>query len=153
MRSLPFVLLTLASLWVLYLGVRTRPTTPAPAPQHVHAGQAPARTTAAAPAQPAVRFDNNAPGYAVYRSRGCQTCHGADGLGSRMGPSLATVRDDYDRARLTAYLHDPASVLDEDPRLQRLQAKYPRVSMPSYPDLQGEELEALLGFVLEPELR
>lgn len=153
MRSLPFVLLGLVSLWILYLGVRPAPPRPVPATQHVHTEPAASSaTTSAAERAPAVRFDNNAPGYAVYRSRGCQTCHGADALGSRMGPSLAEVRLHYDRETLAAYLHDPSATLDTDERLQRLQSGFPRVSMPASPDLTGTELDDLLGFLLEPAL-
>lgn len=153
MRSLPFVLLTLASLWILYRGLRPEPV-PAPPAPHVHPPAAPASRTVASD-EPAtqVRFDNNAPGYRVYRERGCGTCHGADGLGDRMGPSLADVRLHYDTTRLGMYLREPSRLLAEDERLQQLQARYPRVEMPSYPDLGEEDLEALAGFLLEPGLR
>ena len=154
MRSLPFVLLTLASLWILYLGLRPEPAPPPPA-QHVHTPAArPSRTAASGePASAEVRFDNNARGYRVYRERGCQTCHGTDGLGNRMGPSLADVRLHYDPTRLGLYLREPSSLLAEDERLQQLQSRYPQVVMPSYPDLDDAELEALAGFLLEPEVR
>jgi cytochrome c2 len=110
MRSVPFFLLALASLWVLYLGVRSEPPVNLPSTTHVHTPPAPAQSTSGS-ATSTVHFDNNAPGYAVYRARGCQTCHGMDALGSRMGPSLAEARLHYDRETLTAYLHDPSGVL------------------------------------------
>lgn len=153
MRSIFFLLFLLASFWVLYLGLRERPAILASA-EHVHT-PAPAATqsTQAAGSTQSVRFDSASRGYAVFRARGCQTCHGTDATGSRMGPSLAEARLHFDRASLAQYLADPNTFIGENDRLLELQARYPRIEMPAYPDLSESDLEALLTFVLEPEVR
>jgi mono/diheme cytochrome c family protein len=156
MRSILFLLLAAASLWVIYLGVRERPARLVVPQDHVHTPAASRGDSGGEAASPAatVTFDTSSPGYAVYRERGCQTCHGADGLGSRMGPSLASARLHYDRASLTTYLQDPDAAIAGDERLLELQARFPRVQMPAVPaDLSEADLQALLGFVLEPVVR
>ena len=155
MRSIVFVLLALASLVVLYLGLRERPAQLAMPDDHIHT---PARTggtgqSGAAAQAVTVQFDDTSAGYEVYRSRGCATCHGADALGSRMGPSLADARLFYDRDSLTNYLKDPEKAIADDPRLLEMQSQYPRIQMPAADDLPREELDALLSFILEPTVR
>ena len=131
MRSIIFVLLSVVSLVVLYLGLRERPAELAMPTDHIHS-QAQGQTTGQAETAAAtVQFDNASPGYQVYRSRGCATCHGADALGSRMGPSLADARLHYDRASLTRYLKDPEKAIADDPRLLEMQSQYPRIQMPA----------------------
>jgi cytochrome c2 len=153
MRSIFFVLLLIASFWVLYLGLRERPA-PLAAPEHVHtAAPAATRNTQTAESAQSVRFDRASRGYAVFRARGCQTCHGTDATGSRMGPSLADARLQFDRKNLAQYLADPNAFIGENDRLLELQARYPRIEMPAYPDLSESDLEALMTFVLEPEVR
>jgi mono/diheme cytochrome c family protein len=155
MRSIIFVLLAIASLWVLYLGLRDRPAPITMPDDHNHS---PARTGTAtqsegAAATETVEFDNGSQGYQVYRSRGCATCHGADALGSRMGPSLAEARIHYDRKSMTEYLKDPEKAIANDGRLLAMQSQYPRIQMPAADDLPADELDALLTFVLEPTVR
>jgi mono/diheme cytochrome c family protein len=155
MRSIIFVLLALASLVVLYLGLRDRPAPITMPDDHIHG---PARNgtggqSGSAAATETVGFDNGSPGYEVYRSRGCATCHGADALGSRMGPSLAEARRYYDRDSLTEYLKDPEKAIANDGRLLEMQSQYPRIQMPAADDLPADELDALLTFVLEPTVQ
>lgn len=155
MRSILFVLLCVASLWVLFLGLRERPAELAMPDDHIHA---PARTPSTGEAGTAVaaetvQFDSSSPGYQVYRSRGCVTCHGADALGSRMGPSLADVRLYYDRASLASYLENPEKAIADDPRLLEMQSLYPRIQMPPTDDLPSGEMDELLSFLLEPVVR
>jgi len=153
MRSIFFVLLLLASFWVLYLGLRERPA-PLAAPEHVRSTQpAATRNTQTAESAQSVRFDRASRGYAVFRARGCQTCHGTDATGSRMGPSLADTRLHFDRTTLAEYLADPNTVIGENDRLLELQARYPRIEMPAYPDLSESDLAELVTFLLEPEVR
>ena len=155
MRSIVFVLLAIASLVVLFLGLREKPAEVTMPDDHVHS---PAQTRGtgqggATTANVTVQFDTSSEGYQVYRSRGCATCHGSDALGSRMGPSLADARLYYDRESLTTYLEDPEKAIADDPRLLEMQSQYPRIQMPAADDLPADELEALLTFVLEPSVR
>jgi cytochrome c2 len=155
MRSIIFVILAVASLWVLFLGLRERPREIGMPDDHIHA---PVRSQASGQAGSAattttVEFDNSSPGYEVYRSRGCATCHGADALGSRMGPSLADARIHYDRDSLTEYLKDPEKAIANDGRLLEMQSQYPRIQMPATDDLPKDDLAALLTFILEPTVR
>ena len=155
MRSIIFALLALASLVVLYLGLRERPLRIAMPNDHVHT-QARTQTggnTGAGTQAVNVRFDDTSAGFEVYRSRGCATCHGTDALGSRMGPSLADARLFYDRDSLTNYLKDPEKAIADDPRLLEMQSQYPRIQMPAADDLPKDELDALLTFILEPTVR
>ena len=155
MRSIIFALLAVASLVVLYIGLRERPAQLSMPNDHIHTpAQTQATGQSGAGAQAVtVQFDDGSAGYQVYRSRGCATCHGPDALGSRMGPSLADARLHYDRASLTTYLKDPEKAIADDPRLLEMQSQYPRIQMPAADDLPREELDALLTFVLEPTVR
>jgi cytochrome c2 len=153
MRSIFFLLLTVASFWVLFLGVREKPARMDP-PAHVHNPAAGGSgDNVRAEAATSVRFDRASKGYTVFKARACQTCHGPEATGSRMGPSLAEVRLHYDRASLAAYLADPNAFIENDERLLEMQSRYPRIEMPAYPDLSEGDLEALLTFLLEPEVR
>lgn len=155
MRSIVFVLLLIASFWVLFLGLRERPAPIVVPDDHIHtpAPTGAAAQTGSATETASVRLDDTLPGYAVYRANGCATCHGADALGSRMGPSLAEAHLNYDRDSLTRYLRDPEKAIADDPRLLQMQSRYPRIQMPPVKDLASTDMDALVTFILEPTAR
>jgi len=71
-----------------------------------------------------------APGQLTYE-RNCGTCHGGDGLGGEMGPSIA--------GRLTRLTDEQLSQLLLNGR--------PNLGMPGFPTLSGDEKTALITFL------
>lgn len=55
----------------------------------------------------------------------CQTCHGTNGAGAMMGPSIDALADHWDTDTLTAFLLDPPAHMAESQRLNELASRYP----------------------------
>lgn len=89
----------------------------------------------------------HAAGQQLFAAKGCTLCHGAEGLGSMMGPALKDLKTHWDRARLAAFLADPNSFLKDDARLAQQAAKYPQ-PMAALPNTGEAERLALADWLL-----
>jgi ubiquinol-cytochrome c reductase cytochrome b subunit len=78
------------------------PSPAAPAPAAVATAPAPA-----APAATAAGAAKPDAGHAIYASQGCAACHGANGGGTRIAPTLVGVSAKYTGAALLNVLHNP----------------------------------------------
>jgi hypothetical protein len=79
---------------------------------------------------------------------GCETCHGIDLQGTRMGPSLYNVSEYWGRDKLINYLRNPSSYADTE-RYQELQKQYPGMIMPAYNHIEVKELGKIADYLLE----
>ena len=78
---------------------------------------------------------------------GCINCHGNELNGTKMGPSLHAVKDNWSRDKLINYLRNPSSYMDSD-RFKDYQTKYPGVIMPSFNNIQVKELGKVAEYLL-----
>ncbi len=78
---------------------------------------------------------------------GCVNCHGSDLNGTKMGPSLHAVKDNWSRDKLINYLRNPSSYMDAD-RFKEFQKQYPGVNMPSFGNIQVKELGKVAEYLL-----
>ena len=84
---------------------------------------------------------------ALYVDMGCAKCHGPDRLGQRSGPPLIELAERWDEDGLVAYLQDPRSFVETNPRLSYLDEQYP-IAMPSYGTTPDEDLRRLAQLML-----
>lgn len=85
-------------------------------------------------------------GQALYFSKGCVACHGSNGEGSFMGPSLAGATTHWTRDELVRFLADPPAYTAQNQRLKRISLDF-RAPMKFVPANEAERL-ALADFVL-----
>jgi mono/diheme cytochrome c family protein len=78
------------------------PSPPAPVP----AAPAPTTASAAPAATPGAAAKPDA-GHALYASQGCAACHGANGVGTKIGPALVGVSAKFPGDALPNLLHHP----------------------------------------------
>ncbi|MFM7628373.1 MAG: PQQ-dependent sugar dehydrogenase [Algoriphagus sp.] len=75
----------------------------------------------------------------------CSSCHRFDQ--DAIGPNLSGLTRQVESSWIRAFIKNPGAVLaNKDPRALALLEKY-RTEMPSYPQLQEGELEALLSYL------
>jgi mono/diheme cytochrome c family protein len=69
-------------------------------------------------------------GAALFHEKGCEHCHGADGQGGQLGPSLSTVGKRLSKAQIEHQIHDGGK------------------AMPSFGEvLQADEINDLVEFL------
>jgi cytochrome c2 len=86
-------------------------------------------------------------GRLIYLAQPCPTCHGHNRRGTNIGPPIRGLRRHWTARRLAAFLHDPASFKQTDPRLRTISEHY-RTDMPS-PILRDEKrADALIAYLL-----
>lgn len=86
-------------------------------------------------------------GAALFSAQGCVTCHGAQGEGSALAPTLRGAKSRWKRDDLIEYLKDPQRYAAQDPRLASQGGNY-SLAMPTYGMLAPADLEQLAEFVL-----
>jgi cytochrome c553 len=84
---------------------------------------------------------------ALYVDLGCANCHGPDREGQRSGPPLTGLEERWDGPTLAAYLKDPRTFVESNPRLSYLDEQFP-IAMPAYPETPEEDLQKLVDFIL-----
>ncbi len=84
---------------------------------------------------------------ALYVEFGCAKCHGEDREGMRSGPPLRNLAERWHEDELIAYLRDPATFVQSNPRLSYLDEQYP-IAMPAYPNTPEDHLRAIGQLVL-----
>jgi cytochrome c553 len=77
----------------------------------------------------------------------CSICHGADGTGGPMGPSLDGLEADWKEADLAAFLQDPVEWLGKSARLSELHSRYPQ-GMPKPKDLSDADASLIARWLL-----
>lgn len=84
---------------------------------------------------------------ALYVDLGCAKCHGGDRKGLRSGPPLENLAERWQEDELVAYMRDPASFVESNPRLSYLDEQYP-IAMPAYPNTPETELRAVVQLIM-----
>ena len=84
----------------------------------------------------------------LVSSLGCTGCHGADLSGTRMAPDLHNVKDYWSRDKLINFLRNPSSYMSSD-RFQNFKARYPNVMMPSFSNINVQELGRIADYLLK----
>lgn len=88
-----------------------------------------------------------ASGPELFEREACTRCHGKNGEGAGLGPTLHGKKVHWTRESLVAYLKDPVGYAKKDPRLAVQGQKFLQ-PMPTYKLLRPEELERLADHVL-----
>lgn len=86
-------------------------------------------------------------GAALFVGQNCSVCHGPDGAGTKLGPTLRGKQPFWTREKLATYLRDPQALIRADERL-KTQAEQYSLPMVSFVTLTLEERLALADHVL-----
>jgi len=86
-------------------------------------------------------------GAALFASRNCVTCHGAEAEGQPAGPELRGLDEFYTQEELVEYLKNPDAAMERDGRLRKRSEGFGAL-MPRYNYLPQKELEKLAIYVL-----
>jgi len=78
---------------------------------------------------------------------GCRGCHGNDLAGTRMGPQLTGLKENWSRDELINYLRNPNSYMDRD-RFRKFKEEYPGIMMPSFGNVDVKDLGIISEFLL-----
>ncbi|MBM1107354.1 PQQ-dependent sugar dehydrogenase [Aurantibacter crassamenti] len=75
----------------------------------------------------------------------CASCHNFEM--NEIGPNLSGITSEVDKDWLKAFIHNPQKVIESGD--ERAVAKFEtfKLYMPPFPEIQGDELENLLGFI------
>lgn len=85
-------------------------------------------------------------GAALFRQQNCIQCHGEDGSGTNLGPTLHGKKQYWTREKIAAYLANPPATIHGDARLEEQAKKY---MLPMIPFLLSlEQRLALADYVL-----
>ncbi len=63
-------------------------------------------------------------GAALFKQQNCVQCHGPDGSGTNLGPTLHGKKVFWTREKLASYLSDPQAVIRGDARLEAQAGQY-----------------------------
>jgi cytochrome c553 len=102
---------------------------------------------AAPPSPPPVDLDAVERGRLVWKAEECGVCHGDDGRGSEIAPTLANVDENWTVEELAAYLLDPEAESAGNHRLAQLAAEY-QLEMPGILLATPEQGRDLALFIL-----
>ncbi|MRH99691.1 c-type cytochrome [Kriegella sp. EG-1] len=85
-----------------------------------------------------------ASGMEIFNDK-CASCHNFEM--AEIGPNLSGITSEVDKEWLKAFINNPQSVIESGD--ERAVAKFEtyKLYMPAFPELKGEELENLLGFI------
>jgi len=86
-------------------------------------------------------------GRLVWDAEECSACHGENGEGTTIGPSLSDVAEHWQDESLADFLKDPQGQLEDNPRLKELTSTYD-VDMPGVRQADDDEVEDLVVFLL-----
>jgi mono/diheme cytochrome c family protein len=86
-------------------------------------------------------------GAALFREQNCIQCHGVDGSGTSLGPTLRGKQPFWTREKIAAYIANPPALIAHDERLKTQSGKY-MLPMLAYPYLTLEQRLALADHVL-----
>lgn len=84
----------------------------------------------------------------LYVDLGCPRCHGFHLEGNRYGPALDRLGNTWDSATtMSAYLRDPKTTIERNPRLKAQDAKYD-LKMQPVTEASDEDLIVLSAWLL-----
>lgn len=92
---------------------------------------------------------NISEGKEVFNNLGCKTCHGADRIGTNLGPPLTSVKKNWNKKSLLEYLKSPQVIVNKNPKLKKLKEKYNMTEMPSFESIQQKQANELVDFLLK----
>ena len=95
-----------------------------------------------------VPVDQLTTGPELYAGLGCARCHGDAGEGIKTGPPIRNMGRFWEQDTMVAFLKNPESFKQKDPRLMARSESYP-IYMPPVTGATDEQLKTLVGFVLE----
>lgn len=78
---------------------------------------------------------------------GCTNCHGQNLEGTAKGPMLIGIAQNWNKNELTNYLRNPSSYMD-NARFKAFREKYPNVIMPSFGNVNVQELGKIAEYLL-----
>ncbi|MBZ0200806.1 MAG: cytochrome c, partial [Ignavibacteriaceae bacterium] len=78
---------------------------------------------------------------------GCSNCHGQNLDGTASGPALVNISQNWNKNELTNYLRSPSSFIDNT-RFKAFREKYPNVIMPSFGNVNVQELGKIAEYLL-----
>lgn len=82
--------------------------------------------------------------FAVF---GCVDCHGADLKGTKMGPALQKISENFGRDQLINYLRNPSSFMNTE-RFQKYRKQFPQMLMPSFNNKDVKDLGKIADYLL-----
>lgn len=85
-------------------------------------------------------------GAALYAKANCAMCHGDDRAGKPLGPSLLSLKANWDSAKLAIYLKDPQTYTANDARLSGASGDYSMKMPPA--NLSPDEIAVLADWLL-----
>ena len=87
-------------------------------------------------------------GEKLFQSFGCITCHGNELAGTKSGPPLIAIKQNWSsRDNLINYLRNPNSYMDSD-RFKDYKEKYPGTIMPPYNNKDVKDLGKIADYLL-----
>lgn len=88
-------------------------------------------------------------GKLAYENNGCNTCHGDNGKGTDLAPTLAGLKKNWkDRNALAAYIRNATAERSKYPRLKKMEAKYTQLQMPTF-NFSEKEIGALIDYLMK----
>ncbi len=78
---------------------------------------------------------------------GCRNCHGQDLAGTKSAPPLLGLQKFWSKDQLINYLRNPSSFMDSK-RFQEYQQQYPNMVMPSFNNINVQELGKISEYLL-----
>ena len=86
-------------------------------------------------------------GLTLINTIGCTPCHGADLKGTKLGPSLYSVKDYWRRDAIINYLRNPSSY-SGDERFENYKAQFPGIVMPPFSNIDVKELGKIADYLI-----
>ncbi|MDP3445327.1 MAG: cytochrome c [Ignavibacteria bacterium] len=86
-------------------------------------------------------------GLALIKRNNCTTCHGGELQGTKMGPALANLKENWSRDNLINYLRNP-SAYSGDSRFKEYKITFKNIMMPSYGNLDVKDLGKMADYLL-----
>ncbi len=95
----------------------------------------------------AAELEAVARGRLVWEAEECAACHGDDGRGTVIGPSLEQVKNQWNADELVRFLQDPGPYLASNARLAELTTRFD-VDMPGVQNASQEQTSDLAAFLM-----
>ena len=92
--------------------------------------------------------DENASPEDLINRLGCKNCHGAELAGTNVAPTLKGLSQYWSKDQLINYLRNPSSYMDSD-RFKEYKSKYPNMVMPSFSNIDVQELGQIAEYLLK----
>lgn len=84
----------------------------------------------------------------AYTQAKCNGCHGAEGGGGMLGPTLQGIAEHWTAQELAEFIGDPAPFVSERPRLREMLELDYKMPMTANASLTADERRALAEWVL-----